>query len=140
MQEIFFHFYSTINFLNFLLWVCCWDLSINIYISMQVSKTSFMAMKSYTYQAELLLRDYLLADPCVLYTSVLCGIVMCKMVCFFCLLLFWRFFALNCVSHLIRRICSDCGEKQRKLHMIWWQTFMYSLLADPYPINSFPCL
>ncbi|KAH7661055.1 TRAM/LAG1/CLN8 homology domain-containing protein [Dioscorea alata] len=38
-----------------------------------------MAMKSYTYQAELLLRDYLLADPYVLYTSVLCGIVMCKM-------------------------------------------------------------
>ncbi|KAM0951617.1 putative TRAM/LAG1/CLN8 domain-containing protein [Dioscorea sansibarensis] len=46
---------------------------------MQVSKTSVMAMKSYTYRAELLLRDYLLADPYVLYTSVLCGIVMCKM-------------------------------------------------------------
>ena len=108
----------------------------DIYL-MQVSKTSVMAMKSYTYRAELLLRDYLLADPYVLYTSVLCGIVMCKMVCFFCLPLFWSFPALNCVNHLIRRICNDCGGKQRKLHIIWWQTFMYSLLADPYAISSF---
>ncbi|KAJ6851739.1 transmembrane protein 56-like [Iris pallida] len=46
---------------------------------MQVSKTSLMAMKSYRYHAELLVKDYLLADPIVPYTSVLCGIFMCKM-------------------------------------------------------------
>lgn len=46
---------------------------------MQVSMASVMAMKSYRYQAELLVKDYLLADPCVPYTSVLCGIFMCKM-------------------------------------------------------------
>lgn len=40
-----------------------------------------MAMKSYRYQAEILVKDYLLADPFVRYTSVLGGIFMCKMVC-----------------------------------------------------------
>lgn len=38
-----------------------------------------MAMKSYRYQAEILVKDYLLADPFVRYTSVLGGIFMCKM-------------------------------------------------------------
>lgn len=47
---------------------------------LQASKASVMAMKSYGYPAELLVRDYILADPFVPYTSVLCGIVMCKMV------------------------------------------------------------
>ncbi|XP_043687316.1 TLC domain-containing protein 4-B-like isoform X2 [Telopea speciosissima] len=39
-----------------------------------------MAIKSYQNQAELLVRDYLLADPFVPYTSVLGGILACKMV------------------------------------------------------------
>lgn len=47
---------------------------------MQVSKSSVMAVKSYKYQAEALVKDYLLADPIVPYTAVLGGIVMCKMV------------------------------------------------------------
>ncbi|WOK91688.1 hypothetical protein Cni_G00379 [Canna indica] len=38
-----------------------------------------MATKSYSYQAELLVRDYLLADPYVPYTSILGGIIICKM-------------------------------------------------------------
>nr|CAD1828214.1 unnamed protein product [Ananas comosus var. bracteatus] len=46
---------------------------------MQVSKSSVMAVKSYKYQAEALVKDYLLADPIVPYTAVLGGIVMCKM-------------------------------------------------------------
>ncbi|XP_074567596.1 uncharacterized protein LOC141824245 [Curcuma longa] len=36
-------------------------------------------MESYRYQAEILVKDYLLADPFIPYTSVLCGIFMCKM-------------------------------------------------------------
>lgn len=36
-------------------------------------------MKSYRYQTELLVKDYLLADAIVPYTSVVCGIFMCKM-------------------------------------------------------------
>ncbi|XP_042502071.1 TLC domain-containing protein 4-B-like isoform X2 [Macadamia integrifolia] len=39
-----------------------------------------MAIKSYQNQAELLVRDYLLADPFVPYTSILGGILACKMV------------------------------------------------------------
>ncbi|XP_062212013.1 uncharacterized protein LOC133913006 [Phragmites australis] len=38
-----------------------------------------MAMTAYKYQAQALMRDYLLADPLVPYTSVLIGIVLCKM-------------------------------------------------------------
>ncbi|KAG8062034.1 hypothetical protein GUJ93_ZPchr0003g16705 [Zizania palustris] len=38
-----------------------------------------MAMTVYKYQAQALMRDYLLADPLVPYTSVLVGIVLCKM-------------------------------------------------------------
>eukprot|EP00262_Sarcandra_glabra_P000696 TRINITY_DN10821_c0_g3_i1.p1 TRINITY_DN10821_c0_g3~~TRINITY_DN10821_c0_g3_i1.p1 ORF type:complete len:268 (-),score=27.15 TRINITY_DN10821_c0_g3_i1:357-1160(-) len=38
-----------------------------------------MAIKSYQYQAEVLVRDYLLADPVIPYTSIIGGILMCKM-------------------------------------------------------------
>ena len=48
---------------------------------MQVSKTSVMAIKAYQDKAEVLVRNYLLADPFVHYTSVFGGIFMCKMVC-----------------------------------------------------------
>ncbi|WVZ60040.1 hypothetical protein U9M48_010110 [Paspalum notatum var. saurae] len=37
------------------------------------------AMAAYKYQAQALMRDYLLADPLLPYTSVLIGIVLCKM-------------------------------------------------------------
>jgi hypothetical protein len=37
-------------------------------------------MTAYKYQAQALMRDYLLADLLVPYTSVLFGIVLCKMV------------------------------------------------------------
>ncbi|KAK1308460.1 hypothetical protein QJS10_CPA09g00928 [Acorus calamus] len=39
-----------------------------------------MAMESYRYQAKVLVRDYLLADISLPYTSVIGGIFMCKMV------------------------------------------------------------
>jgi hypothetical protein len=39
-----------------------------------------MTMTAYTYQAQAMMRDYLLADPLVPYTSVLIGVVLCKMV------------------------------------------------------------
>jgi len=38
------------------------------------------AVTAYKYQAQALMRDYLLADPLVPYSSVLMGIVLCKMV------------------------------------------------------------
>ncbi|XP_020095036.1 transmembrane protein 56-like [Ananas comosus] len=47
---------------------------------MQGFKSSVMTIKSYKYQAEALVRDYLLADPFVPYTSVMSGIFMCKVV------------------------------------------------------------
>ena len=43
------------------------------------------AVTAYKYQAQALMRDYLLADPLVPYTSVLMGIVFCKMVGWFSL-------------------------------------------------------
>ncbi|KAF6172352.1 hypothetical protein GIB67_024974 [Kingdonia uniflora] len=47
---------------------------------MPVSKEAVMAIKSYQNQAEVLVRNYLLADPFIPYTSVLGGILVCKMV------------------------------------------------------------
>lgn len=47
---------------------------------MAVSKEAVIAMKSYQNQAQLLVKDYLLADPFLPYTSVLGGIFACKMV------------------------------------------------------------
>jgi hypothetical protein len=41
-----------------------------------------MAMKSYQSHAELLVKEYLLADPLIPYTSIIGGIFACKMVCF----------------------------------------------------------
>ena len=42
-----------------------------------------MAAKAYKYKAEILLKEYLLADSYVLYTSVLAGLLMCKLVLLF---------------------------------------------------------
>ncbi|KAJ6337144.1 hypothetical protein OIU76_006922 [Salix suchowensis] len=39
-----------------------------------------MAMKSYQNHAELLVKEYLLADPLIPYTSIIGGIFACKMV------------------------------------------------------------
>jgi hypothetical protein len=50
---------------------------------MDLSTTSVMAAKAYLYKAESLVKEYLLADSYVLYTAVLGGILMCKMVPFF---------------------------------------------------------
>ncbi|KAF5190426.1 Transmembrane protein 56-b [Thalictrum thalictroides] len=46
---------------------------------MLVSKEAVMAIKSYQNQAELLVKDYLLADPFIPYTSLLGGVFACKM-------------------------------------------------------------
>ncbi|PIA37767.1 hypothetical protein AQUCO_03000356v1 [Aquilegia coerulea] len=46
---------------------------------MPVSKEAVMTIKSYQNQAELLVKDYILADPFIPYTSVLSGVFACKM-------------------------------------------------------------
>jgi len=56
--------------LRILLYSWCWD---NLIV---------MAMKSYQINAELLLKEYLLAGPLIPYTSITGGIFACKMVCF----------------------------------------------------------
>ena len=38
-----------------------------------------IAMMAYKYQVQELMEDYLLSDPLVPYTSVLIGVVLCKM-------------------------------------------------------------
>ncbi|KAF8412733.1 hypothetical protein HHK36_000702 [Tetracentron sinense] len=47
---------------------------------MPVSRKAIIVMKSYQNQAEVLVKDYLLADPLIPYTAVLGGIFACKMV------------------------------------------------------------
>ena len=49
---------------------------------MDLSTTSVMAAKAYSYKAESLVKEYLLADAYVSYTAMLGGILMCKMVLF----------------------------------------------------------
>ena len=46
-----------------------------------LNSKEMMAFKSYQNQAELFVKDYLLADPLIPYTSVVGGIFTCKMVC-----------------------------------------------------------
>ncbi|GKU92692.1 hypothetical protein SLE2022_386460 [Rubroshorea leprosula] len=45
---------------------------------MAVSQQTVMAIKSYQNQAQVLVKNYLLADPFIPYTSILCGILACK--------------------------------------------------------------
>uniref|UniRef100_A0ACD5VTH1 Uncharacterized protein n=1 Tax=Avena sativa TaxID=4498 RepID=A0ACD5VTH1_AVESA len=47
---------------------------------MDLSTASLMAAKAYSYKAESLVKEYLLADSYASYTAVLGGILMCKMV------------------------------------------------------------
>lgn len=47
---------------------------------MAVSKKTAMTIKSYQNQAEVLVKNYLLADPFIPYTSMMGGIFACKMV------------------------------------------------------------
>ena len=47
---------------------------------MAMSTETAMAIKSYQNQAEALVKNYLLADPFIPYTSVLGGIFACKVV------------------------------------------------------------
>lgn len=47
---------------------------------MLLSEQATMAIKSYHIQAELLLKEYILADPFIPYTSIVGGIFACKMV------------------------------------------------------------
>ena len=47
---------------------------------MQASEYSTMAIKSYSYKAEALVKDYLLAESFMPNISVIGGIIMCKMV------------------------------------------------------------
>ncbi|XP_078437133.1 uncharacterized protein LOC144707766 [Wolffia australiana] len=46
---------------------------------MQASEFSTLAIKSYSYKAEVLAKDYLLVEPFVPFVSVLAGVFMCKM-------------------------------------------------------------
>lgn len=47
---------------------------------MAVSKQTVMAIKSYQNQAEMLVKNHLLADPVIPYTAIIAGILACKMV------------------------------------------------------------
>ncbi|XP_050108371.1 uncharacterized protein LOC126587376 isoform X2 [Malus sylvestris] len=47
---------------------------------MEMSTKSVMAIKSYQNQAGVLVKNYLLADPFIPYTSIIGGIILCKMV------------------------------------------------------------
>ncbi|ONI11453.1 hypothetical protein PRUPE_4G107300 [Prunus persica] len=47
---------------------------------MEVSTKTVMAIKSYQNQAGVLVKNYLLADPFIPYTSIIGGIILCKMV------------------------------------------------------------
>ncbi|XAR59391.1 hypothetical protein NMG60_11015217 [Bertholletia excelsa] len=47
---------------------------------MAVSRRTALAFKSYQNQAEVLVKNYLLADPFIPYTSIIGGIFICKMV------------------------------------------------------------
>lgn len=55
-------------------------LSFKEYIRMASSERTIMAIKAYQNQAEQLVKDYLLADPFIPYTSILSGLFACKMV------------------------------------------------------------
>lgn len=47
---------------------------------MAASRKTVLAFKSYQSQAQVLVRNYLLADPFIPYTSILGGMFLCKLV------------------------------------------------------------
>jgi hypothetical protein len=47
---------------------------------MAVSRKTVLAIKSYQNQAHVLFNNYLLADPFIPYTSILGGMLLCKVV------------------------------------------------------------
>lgn len=49
-------------------------------MTMAAPRKTVMGLKSYQNQAEVLVKNYLLSDPFLPYTSVLGGIFVCKMV------------------------------------------------------------
>lgn len=71
-----------------------------------VSKEAAMTMKSYQIQAELLIKEYLLADFIIPYTSIIGGIFACKMV--------------YDLSQLISAVNFKCYSSLSKIQHIEW--------------------
>ncbi|KAL6610473.1 hypothetical protein ACP70R_040442 [Stipagrostis hirtigluma subsp. patula] len=73
---------------------------------MDLSVNPLMAAKAYKYKAELLVKDYLLADSYVLYTAVLGGILMCKLS--------------YDITHIISSVCFKGYASLTKMRKIEW--------------------
>ncbi|KAE8789378.1 Transmembrane protein 56 [Hordeum vulgare] len=73
---------------------------------MDLSTTSVMAAKAYSYKAELLVKEYLLADSYVPYTAMLGGILMCKMV--------------YDITHLVSSFFYKCYASLTKAQKLEW--------------------
>jgi hypothetical protein len=81
-------------------------------VTMLASK-EIMKFKSYQNQANLFVKEYLLADPLIPYTSIIGGIFACKMVC--CIVLCW---------HSI--FCSIFSKREFKVTIIFYLLFRIS--------------
>ncbi|VAH80201.1 unnamed protein product [Triticum turgidum subsp. durum] len=73
---------------------------------MDLSTTSVMAAKAYSYKAESLVKEYLLADAYVSYTAMLGGILMCKMV--------------YDITHLVSSFFYKCYASLTKAQKLEW--------------------
>ncbi|VAH64357.1 TLC domain-containing protein 4-like [Triticum urartu] len=73
---------------------------------MDLSTTSVMAAKAYSYKAESLVKEYLLADAYVSYTAMLGGILMCKMI--------------YDITHLVSSFFYKCYASLTKAQKLEW--------------------
>ncbi|KAB2029238.1 hypothetical protein ERO13_D05G146300v2 [Gossypium hirsutum] len=96
-----------------------------------VPKQTTMAIKSYKNQAQMLVKNYLLADPFAPYTSILGGILACKVVSlgyFFSdlAMTLWQYPALGGIEYVIHHLLSGTavaysmftGEAQLYTYMV----------------------
>ncbi|GJM89035.1 hypothetical protein PR202_ga05631 [Eleusine coracana subsp. coracana] len=86
----------------------CW---IDKFQSMDLPVNPIEVAKAYKYKAELLLKDYMLADSYVLYAAVLGGILMCKLVSvgYFIAdlaMIFWFYPSLGGMEYVIHHVLS----------------------------------
>lgn len=63
---------------------------------MAMSEQTVTAIKSYQNQAQVLVKNYIIADPFIPYTSILAGLLACKVVHSFLLVSLYLFYLCTC--------------------------------------------
>lgn len=97
---------------------------------MAVSKKTVLAIKSYQNQAEVLVKNYLLSDPFIPYTSILGGIFACKLVRSYLMTIFESGMSLYHMDCLLTNYSHTCfifffsSGRHKHLHILILYTYI----------------